>query len=228
MKKRVLLIILPFLFMFTTALSAQDKFVLSCGGVDHPFYNISLDILTEAYSRLGIDLEIQELPLERAIQVANSGSVDGELFRGEIEKSDYPNVIKVPVVIALGEISVFTKNKDFVVNGWESLRPYIIATQIGLKPVELNTEGMNVKKALEWEQLFKMLDSGRVDIVVLPKDVGLSALESMNLQGIRVLEPPVQRDFIYHYLNVKHSDIVPKLTAILKQMQTEGLFPIVE
>lgn len=228
MNKKIHLLLIALFLIITVNLSAQSKLILSCGGDDHPFYAPSMSILTEAYGRLGIDLEIQVLPLERSVQVANNGTVDGELFRGEIDPQEYPNLIKVPVVIAMGDLVVFTKNKTFQVNGWDSLRPYVIGTQIGLKPVEISTEGMNVKKATEWNQLFMMLDSGRVDIVVLPRDVGMSALTDMNLSGITVLEPPVQRDLIYHYLNKKNSALVPKLTSILEQMQDEGLLTKVQ
>ena len=82
---------------------------------------------------------------------------------------------------------------------------------------------MNVEKVTETEQLFNMLIRDRVDIVILPRDVGLKTLKAMNLKDIRMLEPPLQRDKLYHYLHKKNEALVPKITASLQEMGKKGL-----
>lgn len=218
------LIMLFFTFILSMALAAQDKMVLSHSGEDHPFYKSSKMILIEAYSRLGIDLELKQFPLERSAVVANSGTVDGELFRGEFEQSLYPNLLRVPVAIAVGEISAFTNDLEFEVTGWESLKPYRLGTQNGLKPAEEGASGMNLKKVTEGEQLFKMLKAGRIDVVILPKDVGQMNMIEAGFPSARLLEPPIQRDFIYHYVNSKYKSLIPKLEVELTKMKEEGFF----
>ena len=42
------------------------------------------------------------------------------------------------------------------------------------------------------------------------------------LQRIAILEPPIQRDPLFHYLHKKHATIVPKMTAVLQEMADEG------
>jgi polar amino acid transport system substrate-binding protein len=59
-----------------------------------PDIEISRIVLSEAYSRLGIDIKIQELPGLRALIYANEGSTDGELFRAEGVEREYQNLFE--------------------------------------------------------------------------------------------------------------------------------------
>ena len=72
------------------------------------------------------------------------------------------------------------------------------------------------------ELLFKMLIRNRVDIVVVPKRLGLFFIAQMQLKGVYMLQGPVQQDNLYHYLDQKNAHIVPQITKILQQMQDDG------
>jgi polar amino acid transport system substrate-binding protein len=214
-----------------TTLNAQETLILSRGS-DHPMGIVSERILTQAYQRMGIDIETREMPVARSLQMANAGQVDGELFRAAWIEKDFPNLIRIPVVLAHGLIVVFTKNVEFEVNGWNSLRPYSIGVQIGVKLVEAKTAGMQVVPMVTVEQLFRTLAFERKDIVVLPRAVGLMTLKTMKregfddnlpLQDIKLLKPPLERVEGYHYLHKKNEQLVPKMTAVLHQMDEEGL-----
>ncbi len=136
---------------------------------------------------------------------------------------EYKNLIMVPHPVDFGEAMVFTKNKVFPVNGWDSLKPYKIGILRGNKFAEKGTEGMNRLPANTIEQLFEMLDAERADIIVLLRWNGSTTLKKMNLTGIRVLEPPVETMPLYHYLHKKNERLVPKVAAALKEMEKEGL-----
>ena len=166
--------------------------------------------------------------------MANQGGIDGELFRGNINRDEFPNLLCIPVPILNIEIVVFTKDVEFEVTGWDSLQPYTIGFQVGMKRIETGTKGMQVESVTTTEQLFMKLAAGRNDIVVLPRDLGMDVLKSMmvlgsdvinlnTLQGIKVLEPPLYRDFLYHHLHSKHAELVPKITAALQEMADEKL-----
>jgi len=85
-------------------------------------------------------------------------------------------LIRIPVEIIQPEIVVFTKNVNFQVQGVESLRPYEIGIERGFKSTEYATEGMNVYKVSSVIQQFKMLDKGKVDIVLQTRLHGLYIL----------------------------------------------------
>ncbi len=223
------------LVMGTTTLHAQDRLVLGFrGGTGalHPV--IATRILTEAYGRMGIEIEAREFPGPRLLSKANQGIVDGDLFGGDMYSDQYTNLIRIPVPILYKEIVVFTKDIEFEVEDWDSLRPYRVGILYGNEDVDAKTEGMRVEPVTSLEQLFMKLASGRNDIVVLPRKPGLRALESViaqhpesinlnTLQGIKVLEPPLQLDFLYHHLHSKHAALVPKITVVLQEMADEGL-----
>lgn len=229
MKHRVFCVVVFLWCVGTTTLNAQDTLILS-GGSQHPMAIVSTRLLTEAYRRLGIEIETRELPVARSLYMANAGDVDGELFRGVLNEKDFPNLIRIPVALAYAQLVVFTTDAEFEVTGWDSLRPYTIGIRIGTKGAEAGTAGMRVESVAHVDQLFKKLALGRNDVVVLPRDVGLMTLktmklegiEGMNLEDIRILEPPLQQDALYHYLHKKHERLIPKITDVLQQMEKEG------
>jgi polar amino acid transport system substrate-binding protein len=207
---------------------AQEKLVFTTGGSPQlPPAKECLSILTEAYGRLGIEIEAISLPSERALRMANSGEADGELFRGRDVKDTYPNLIKIPVPLQQGEIVVFTKDHLFEVKGWASLKPYRIGSHTGQKEVEAHAAELNIEFVTMAEQLFEKLANGRTDVVVIPRILGLTTLSEMgkngtlDLSGIKILEPPLQHDSLYHHLHKKHAHLVPEITAVLESMIQE-------
>ena len=183
---------------------------------------ISTRILAQAYNQIGIKIKAMALPPQRSLVMANNGDVDGELFRGVVNKNDFPNLIMIPVVLAYGQIVVFTKDLEFKVAGWGSLSPYTIGTMIGLKEIEVKTAGMKVEAVATPYQLFRKLSVGRNEIIVLPKWHGLKIMKDMDIKDIKILEAPLQQNALYHYLHNKHESLVPKITAVLKQMEEGG------
>ena len=59
---------------------------------------ISEVIVREAYRRIGVEVEIQKYPAERALRLADQGVADGEVQRIDGIDKRYTNLIKVPAV----------------------------------------------------------------------------------------------------------------------------------
>lgn len=184
--------------------------------------DISERVLTEAYHKIGIDIVVKTLPARRAILSANNGEVGGELHRVKGINKKYTNLEMVPISINHVEGVVFSKNKEFIVEGWESLRPYKIGIIRGVIYTEKGTTGMQVYPATTNEQLFKMLDMDRLDIGILNRITGLLYIDKLKLNTIKALEPPVEKLPLYHYLHKKHVDLIPKITEVLSVMKKEG------
>ncbi len=182
-------------------------------------------IVREAYRRLGIDVVIKKYPAERAVRLANRGELDGEVQRVGGLSERYPHLIQVQPAINFIEATVFTKATKFPVQGWKSLSPYRIGLIRGIKFAEWNTQDMSVASVAAYDVLFRLLDRGRVDIAVSPRVNGWHHIKRMGLEGIQPLEPSVAVIDLYHYLNRKHADLVPFISAMFSRMRASGELP---
>lgn len=182
------------------------------------------EIVEEAYRRLGYRLTIRRVPGERSLIMANSGAVDGILGRvGGIEK-DYSHLVRVPVSLFSLEMVVFTKDSFFQVRDWNSLAPYKVCYRRGIKAVEFNLpENIKTISTQTYDPIFLMLSAGRCDVVVTSRTTGMQLIDLLDLEGLSILEPPLTREGVFHFLNAKNRDLVAPLTEVFVQMEEEGL-----
>ena len=209
------------LCFFQTA-HAQSSLLFSKPGPQSHAADISEQVLIEAYQRIGIDITTLTFPGERALAMSNRGDVDGEVNRIKGLEVKYPNLVMVPVVINWLDGVVVTKRKDLKINGWESLRPYRVGYRIGLKFVEYGTSGMKVTAVPSDKSLFKMLDYGRVDMVVSTRIDSRLMISEKQYSDMMVLEPPLVQLELFHYLHKKNKDLLLRITQALQDMTDEG------
>jgi polar amino acid transport system substrate-binding protein len=211
-----------FLFLsLCSILQAQEKIVL--GAPDGTIAETSTEILLYAYDQIGLPIEIVSLPDERSLLWSNSGHIDGEVLRIAAVSEMYPNLVRIPVIIDKFEAMAFTKRKDVVIQGWDSLRPYSISLRIGTKFAERGTKGMNVRALPSNKEVFDVLHRGRFDIAVASRLTGMYEIKRLGLTDIKAVEPTLANYNLYHYLNKKHESIIPKITLELKKMEKNGM-----
>ena len=213
------------LAMLLTAIGATEaqQIVISTFEGETPHLASTQRIMDRAYEQLGITMVVKQFPGERAIQNANDGDVDGELYRKPGIEVLYPNLVGIPVNILSVDFVVFTKETQFPVKGWESLRPYRVGYMRGVKAVEANLAEVTWSEAVAtYKQAFQKLVSGRSDVVIASRQRGLLALKTLGLSDITILEPPLITIKSFHYLHVKNRHLVEPLTAVLQQMDDDG------
>ncbi len=207
------------------SLEAEKKVVISIfGAVSSPINKISEQVVREGYKQIGVTMETRRLPGERALMRANSGETDGDICRVKGIENRFTNLMMIPVKVVSVEFVVFTKDKHFKVNGWESLRPYSIGYLRGLKIITQKTQGLGMKLSpvnTEKQAFFK-LDLGRTDVVVDPLHMGLAVLSEFKIKSITVLKPPLEEFVLFHYINKKNKTLAPKLEAALTKMTKDG------
>jgi polar amino acid transport system substrate-binding protein len=182
------------------------------------------EILRTVYARLNIQLEFEDVPGKRALALSSAGELDGEIQRiGNLAK-DYPTLVQISPPINYIEPSVFTTTLHFDVQGWSSIKPYSIGIVRGVGSSEAGTRGMSrVTAAVSLENMLEMLDAGRFDVAVTDLFSGLVAAKKLNLQSrIHPLSPPLERIYIYHYLNEKHRDLAGKVANVIQEMEASG------
>jgi hypothetical protein len=68
-----------------------------------------------------------------------------------------------------------------------------------------------------------MLYADRIDVAVTDLFSGMITLKELGLNSaIRPMPPPLQKIYIYHFLHENHRALVPKVEAVLREMERSG------
>ena len=184
------------------------------------------ELSQEAFRRAGLAIKLVSLPSERSLQSANAGEVDGEGLRVAGLSSQYANLVQVPERYI--SVSFVAFAKDAMINldtGWDALKSQRVAFIMGWKMFEANAAAARVvNKVDKPEQMFRMLDSGRIDLALYTRTDGIALVRSMGLSSIAPLSPPLKEVDMYLYLNKKHEDAVPKIARALREMKSDGAY----
>ena len=183
-------------------------------------------IAREGFQRIGVDIKVVSLPSERSLVAANLGEVDGEGLRVAGLSAQYPNLVQVPERFVRISFVAFAKDATIPLdNGWDSLKPYRVAFINGWKMFEANASGARVvHKVDKPEQMFRMLDDGRVDLVLYTRADGTQLARSLGLTSIAPLSPPLRDVDMYLYLHKKHQALVPRLSQALRDLKADGTY----
>jgi polar amino acid transport system substrate-binding protein len=206
---------------------AQDLITISTNNTPLDRQVLS-EVLREAMGRLGLPWRLLSLPSERSLHEANAGAVDGEGLRVPGLSAQYPNLIQVPEsftsisFVAFGRVPAGGAAPRLE-QGWRDLSAYRVAHIVGWKLFEAsvgNTRALH--KVDKPEQLFRMLESGRIDLALYTRADGLALVRSLGLGGIQVLEPALKDVDMYLYLHRRHADLVPRLAQVVRAMKADG------
>jgi ABC-type amino acid transport substrate-binding protein len=179
-------------------------------------------VIREAYSRIGVEVEFIGYSAAEAIATSNSGIASAELQRIGGISQDYENLVQIPIPVNIIQGAAFSIKYRFPISGWHSLRPYRIGIVRGIVFAERPTMGMNVSVANGYEELILMLENDEVDVGVMPRIQGLTAIHSAGNTEIIEMDGILETLFLYHYVHNSRLDLVESLTPVLKQMLLKG------
>ncbi len=181
----------------------------------------SINVLKEAYSRLGIDLEIRHYPGDISIRNANEGEVDGDVQRIDGILDQFPNLVQVQIPINYFEIAIFSTDPSFKPRGWFDVRTKELGIVRGIIAAERATEGMSVRMVDTYDELIALLGEGDVDVIASPvinTDVAMLRGEVTTIQQNAIMDTFL----LYHYLHKDRAHILPALEPVLKEMLLDG------
>jgi polar amino acid transport system substrate-binding protein len=90
---------------------------------------------------------------------------------------------------------------------------------------EANAVGArSVTKVDKPEQMFKMLDGGRIDLALYTRSDGIALTRSMNLSSVAPISPSLKDVDMYLYLHRRHQDLAPRIAQSLRDMKTDGTY----
>lgn len=178
-------------------------------------------VLEEAYHDLGVELEYRPLPRLRAEQLAAKGKIAGELGRLDGLEQQIPSLNRVPFKLYEFSIVLVANTKKCglcTLPTIESLA-HVSGMRAPEQVIEENEFTNPVFKQTQFEQVAKLLNSGRIDGALLG-DFQLRNLELDNTQDFVVYT--MRREAGYHYLHDKFKHLVEPLYSKLNAMRGSG------
>lgn len=203
--------------------------------IDHPVSQWYFKVYEEAFMRLGYEFEFEFAPPERASTFTSDGLYDGESSRVSSYAETHANLIRVDEPVITVKFSAFSTKQYDNLRSWDDIlqSDLVIAYRFGVAKVESNL----VQKAPENrfvktysnESAIDRLVEGNADIYIDVESYVYSYLKSDTFssknydQLIRNIGM-IESDTGHAFLNIKHAELAPKLSQVLRDMKSEGLF----
>ena len=213
----------------STGMAAQPS-VLVLNEANAPPYSNSertgfFDVVAiEAFRRAGFELQIVTVPAGRSLLLSSSGVSDGELNRTSVVAKLYADLIPVPE--KLGDMQFAAFGKDGSIPGnFEAFRGRSVGLLRGWRFYEQALAGnKNVIAADDPEQLFRLLQLGRIEVALWERLMGRAYIRVHALSAVRDLDPVlfIHEEFIY--LHKRHAGHVPAIAAALRAMKQDGAY----
>ncbi len=216
--------------LLSAAAAAGVRTVLVVNDTNGPPYTTAagsgfLDAVAgEAFRRAGVALKLTKLPPERALIDADAGIIDGDLTRIAGIEARYPNLLRVPEKLIDWNFVAFSRDATLAAR-WDALRQRRTGFIRGWKLYQMQRgSGRDVVLANDAEQLFRLLDLGRIDIALHERWLGEVVLERLGIEGVQPLEPPLAVREMFLYVHRRHAALVPELARALRAIKREGLY----
>ena len=197
----------------------------------HPPYTTEagdgiLDLLVgEAVRRCGYQLKLVRLPAERGLINANEGLEDGDLSRIAGLEKKYPNLIRVPEKIFDLDFVALTRQAGLRTAHWRDLESLHVGYIRGWKLFEQNlTPRTDSIQSTTPEHMMELLRRGRIDAALYSRWMGLALARQMEMDDVRVAEPPLATGEMFIYLHKRHEEVVPKLAEALRALKRDGSY----
>ena len=221
MPKFVLHILILLLLVMNGPALSQDKEILNLAVSDAATEVVQAyhQFCRQAYHEIGYEVELKEYPVKRSYVQADLDKVDGVLIATESILMKYKNLQPVPVELARVDLVVYSITKDFVVDGPSSLKPYRIGLMRGYFKSKALTEGMARQTVDGYKSLFGLLKIGRVDVVIaLRRETERFLAANPKFSDVKALSPPLFSAPMYHFLNKKHRDLIPRIALVMQRL----------
>lgn len=189
-----------------------------------PITRLAERLLSRAYDQLGYTINVRYMPSRRALVMANSGRVDGELFRVAGVERAFPNLIAVPYPLIRGRLMVVTLDQNLTDWSPALLARSVVGVRRGIIVAERAADGMQTILFNDFEQMLELLKAGRIDVGLVSEVEGVSSMTAAQQAQVTILKRPLSAYTLYHYLNHKHRELVQPLAAVFQRLTETGEF----
>ena len=180
-------------------------------------------LLTIAFERAKVPVVFKRLPLARSVEMANDGEIDGDLGRIAEVGAQYPNIVSVPTPVNWLDSAVCGADPALRTMTRAEVRKLRVVYARGTLALMRYTEGMASIESSTRDAGIEMVLNRRVDITVAAYTDVQPRLQDGSLRGLTLWPCAWATGNLYLALNRRHAALVPRLDAVLQQMQHEGL-----
>ncbi len=205
----------------TSATMAQE---LQLGSNENAIAQVvAARLLTDIYTKAGLTVQITPLPGARANALAMAGGKDGEVARIPAYFVKNPSLVKVEPAYYYLTTGVFARaDKGIAVSSKEDLQKYKVGIVRGIAHAEAITQGLvDLQVVNTYEQLYLMLNAGRIDVAIDEGINGPATLKALGLKGINQVGEIARLD-LFAVLTPARKDLAPKISTAIKAMKASG------
>ena len=215
--------IILFFLLLLIATPARADGTLTFAYIDQPLSCGSLAVLKAAYARLGYNVETYKGPAARLLADSNAGLTDGEVHRIAAIAPNYHHLIRVDAQINTVEGVIVSCGKLPEIRTVDELGKYRVAVRIGnVYATDLTKDLPNVTRTPDADRMMEMLLGHRVDYILTDRSWITMQQQLPGRECLRVQEPPLVSIPLYHYLHIRHRELVPAITKVLREIVASG------
>lgn len=177
----------------------------------------------QAYLNLGMEMQLELLPIERLRLEAQRGQlIDGNLAGAWELGEAVPELIRIPVPIYQLELAAYVSDAQLHIRHWRDLRPLRVIYLKGMFSVLERLKSNQVTQlqtVMSMQQALQYVARGRADVAVLPRAEAEFVLQQMAGLKVQAVLPVLEQLPLYHYIHQKHQALVGPLTAQFENLK---------
>ena len=113
-------------------------------------------------------------------------------------------------------------DKHITITSKDDLKKYKVGIVRGIAHAEAATEGLaGLQVTSSYDQLYQMLDAGRIDVAIDEGINGPVTLKGLGLTGITQVGEIARLD-LFNVLTPAKKDLAPKISAAIKALKDSG------
>ncbi|MDB5848636.1 MAG: hypothetical protein JWP29_2388 [Rhodoferax sp.] len=190
---------------------------------DSALCDVAERVMAKASRRSGIEMQFRKLPLQRALPMANSGEIDGDLMRTRYIDPLFPNLVRLRIPLITVDYAAYGITEAIRSLGREALRQRSFGIRKGMLSVQKSVEGLRFSEGQSFSALFDMLRAERFDVAIVPYVEAEIEIRQKKLTQVFAWQHYWASEPNYFTLNRKHMNLVAPLEQALAQMEREGL-----
>ncbi len=237
-----LVLFLTAFYVMTAGAETKPPLVMSIVQKESDYYGrLFSRIYTEAFRRIGHDVDIRYYPINRSLMMLERKQIDGELARTPTFHQRFPHLIIVSEPSLTMRFSAFSASPTLKVNGWSSIIntrfrvDYIRGSTLVKQVLNLDSDpefsggdkrnrSENFSPVNNWGIGLRKLLAGRSDFFISFEGAVRFALDSPEFQGQRIFNAGLIEEYDVHaFFQPGNEAIAEALAVALKEMKREGL-----